>query len=156
MNFERTPNRLFVVNFYLNSKQFLSENSLVVLCTASILFLPILRNMSLSRGLLQSRVAWSCNSNRDLLKICRDSPTQAYHLRVRVVSLTPHSMRVVHCPPTLIPSSKSDQTGIVTEKHLREHEEDSEPPFGVLQIKLAGVETPLHKRALEELKRPQT
>ena len=37
----------------------------------------------------------------------------------------------------------------------REHDEGSEPPFGVLQVSLAGVKTPLQRRALEELGREE-
>ena len=85
-------------------------------------------------------------TNADLLALCK--PKDTVHVRVRIVSLSHTSIRLEHVPLfTKRQSSKGDQIASIDTDDIKDLHSDP-PPYGILQVKLAGLETPLEKRAL--------
>ena len=78
------------------------------------------------------------------------SKHQEISLRVRVVSLTNKSISVEHAPLFIRRSSAvSDQTQVLNK------DEKAPLPYGILELRLAGIETPLIDRAMTQLKHPE-
>ena len=140
---QRSPNRIFAVNLWLNTLDYVSTHWPLLLLTTALLSVPKL-------SLLHSRYRFSLSqrlmTNADLLALCK--PKDTVHVRVRIVSLSHTSIRLEHVPLfTKRQSSKGDQIASIDTDEIKDLHSDP-PPYGILQVKLAGLETPLEKRAL--------
>ena len=71
------------------------------------------------------------------------------NLRVRLVSMTKNSMRVEHSP--LLEFKTHTAEPVSREVVLTE--EVQPLPYSILELRLAGIETPLSDRAMKELKK---
>ena len=85
--------------------------------------------------------------NKQLLALAEKK--QEVQLRVRVISLTDKSIRVEHTP--LFSGRK---VGNEEEKQVIDTDEDAKVPYGLLDLRMAGIETPLSERSLKQLKHP--
>ena len=71
-------------------------------------------------------------------------------LKVRVLSLTNESIRVEHAPVFDTQKAASEKN-----KEIVNTEKDAPLPYGVLELRMAGIELPLSERALKQLKHPK-
>ena len=90
---QRSANRIFAVNLWLNTLEYGSTHWPLLLLTTAVLSVPKLR-------LLYTRYKFSLSqrlmTNSDLLALCKLNDT--VHVRVRIVSLSHTSIRLEHAP----------------------------------------------------------
>ena len=142
-----TPRRIFIANFYLNSKRFVSQNWQKLAITASILLLPVAHRHIYAKYRHSFFKSQQIMTNKNLL----DNLTKhsEINLRVRLVSMTKQTMRVEHSP--LLDFRK--HTAEPLSRDVIPSEQEQPLPYGILELRLAGIETPLSDRAMKELKK---
>ena len=89
-------------------------------------------------------------TNKSLLDLV--AKENEINLRMRVVSLTKESLRVEHTP--LFESKQNDK-----QKESRDvvNVDEKQPlPYGILELRFAGIETPISDRAMKELSKKKT
>ena len=120
VDFERTPARLFAINLWLNTNDFVRKHWMSLLATSMLLLTPFTIKHIHKSGILHRK---RLMTNADLLVLCRDykapgiirffAPSDMLCLRVKVVSVSSESIRVIHEPHSFRQSSKSDGNEIV-------------------------------------------
>ena len=113
-----------------------------------IVSVPVMRRYCARNGFSLLRPQKLIGSNEELLALCRERNKlvgdSTVHMRVRIVSLTSESLRVIHHPIEPWKLFKSASTSEEVKRvESDEAMHDDPPSYGVIQVKLAGMETPL-------------
>ena len=101
--YDRTPRRLFLVNFWLDSSEFAKSHWKSLVFTAILVTSPVCLRRIQRSGILQIK---RIMTNADLLQKCKERDighrgflgNELVYLRVKVLSVSSESIRAVHCP----------------------------------------------------------